>query len=279
MDDFGDPSYLFFPTDESLLLFYYVFARMTGLMVISPIFSQRTVRLTVRFYFSLFISLILAMVLHGRYNGDFPPYINDVLNSEQFGALLFFMNFIKEICIGYLIGICFTLVYEAALIAGEVIDAMTGFATAKIIDPITNAPKPLTAPLFTLTTGIIILSLDLHHVFILTAVESFSLIPLGDYNMSNTMLSHLVNGTSQMFTFALKVAAVPFVILSCGTIGIGFVTRVVHEYNPLLTGLPMRVLIALYTLMIGVGHVAPTIKQAFKGFYQLAQQFIFDLAG
>lgn len=279
MNEASDPSYLLFPTDESLLLFYFVFARITGLMVISPIFSQRTVGLSVRFYFSLFVSLILALLLHGKYEGHYPAYALDVLNHPDYGWIFFFLNFIKELAIGYLLGLCFTLVFEAAMIAGEVVDAMTGFATAKIIDPITNAPTPLTAPLFTLTAGIIILSLDLHHAFILTAAKSFSIIPLGEYHMSGSMLSHITYGTAQIFSYALKIAAVPFVILSCGTIGIGFVTRVVHEYNPLLTGLPMRILIALYTLVIGIGHVAPTIKQAFAAFENLASRLIYDLSG
>jgi flagellar biosynthetic protein FliR len=252
----------FLTSPEDIVFFYYVLARLTGLFVISPLFSRQVIGGGVRIFLAIFLSVMLTMVLYPDYRGQAPLYITEVFPNEK-GWLFLSVNLLKEIGIGYILGFCFTLVFEAIMLAGELIDAMTGFATAASIDPMSETAQALLGPLLVVTIAMIALALDIHHSFIRVVVESFLVIPLGEYKMSPEMIPQITYGTGLIFIYALKFAVVSFIILACATIGIGFMVRIVPEYNPLLTGLPMRVLVAYYTIMLSIRHIPPVIQSAF----------------
>lgn len=275
---FAMPFLVLFKSPEDILLFYYIFARVTGLFVISPLLSQGVVGAYIRVFLSVFISILLMMTSYQDYQGPESRYLLGI-SHQQFGWLIIVLNSLKELAIGYLLGFCFTLIFEATLLAGEVIDTMTGFSTASSFDPISATAQALLGPLLMMTTAMIILSLDLHHEFIRVATDSFNVIPLGNYSFPPVMVDDLILGTGLLFVYALKVASIPFVILACGTIGIGFVIRTVPEYNPLLTGLPLRVLIAYYSVMLSLRHLPPVIYQAFVEFDLLARMFMVHIGG
>ncbi len=275
---FSLPFLLFFQDPEDILLFYYILARITGLLVISPLFSQVILGGPVRVFLSIFTAVLLMMALYPEYRGPYAKYSLMGLSNQEYGWMLLTLCTAKEIAVGYLLGFCFTLLFEAALLAGQVIDAMTGFATASSFDPISATSQALLGPLLMLTTAMIALSMDLHHEFIKVAAESFAIIPLGASSMPFETVNELITGTGLFFIYALKIAAIPFVILACGTIGIGFVIRSVPEYNPLLTGLPMRVLIAYYSAMLALSHLPPIIRQAFIAFETLARSLMRQMA-
>lgn len=276
---FSFPFLLLLQNPDDILLFYYILARLTGLFVISPLLSQRAIAGTIRVFLSIFTTLLLLMTLYPDYHGPQAKFTLIGISQQDYGWLMLALNSLKEIGIGYLLGFCFTLLFEATMLAGEVIDAMTGFATASSFDPISATSQALLGPLLMLTTALIVLALDLHHEFIRVAADSFHFIPIGNYNMPPQMADDLILGTGLLFVYALKVAAIPFVILACGTIGIGFVIRTVPEYNPLLTGLPMRVLIAYYSVMLALSHLPPVIQQAFFQFETLSRLFMRQIGG
>ena len=61
--------------------------------------------------------------------------------------------------------------------------------------------------------------------------DSFTYIPLGNYNLPYEMLNDLTHGTALLWSYGLKFAAIPFVVLFLVTIGLGFMARVMPEMN------------------------------------------------
>lgn len=269
----------FLDKPENLILFYYVLARVTGIFIVSPLLSNQAATTTVRVFITIFISLLLTITLYPEYSHISSPYLLSGLSHLEYSWIPFSLNVLKELAIGYLLGFCFALIFEAVLLAGELIDAMTGFATPSTYNPMSGSNTNLLGPILLCAAALMALGMDMHHDFIRIIVESFKVIPLGDYHLPRDMLIHVTNGTGLLFDYAIKMAAIPFVILACATIGIGFTVRVVPEFNPLLLGLPMRVFVAYFTIMLAISYVPPIIRAAFQDFAQMSLVLMHHIAG
>ncbi len=269
---------LAFLSASEILFIFYLFSRVCGLLVISPLFSMQTISPIIRTLFALFVSLTLAIVLYPHYaKGETVLFPES--HYTQWPAL-FWMIFtaVKEIALGYLMGICFTVIIEAMALAGELIDTMIGFATAQFLDPLSNTFQSLLGRLLVLLGFLILLVFDLHHLFIRIITESFLIIPLGDFWLNSEAVETFERTTGQLFVYALKFGTIPLVLLAGGLVPIAFTVRVVPEMNLLLTGLPMRVLIGYYTVMLAIAHIPTTFQQAFFQVSSYVQKMLWQLA-
>lgn len=267
-------SFDFNPSSQDVILFTFILCRVTGMFVISPLLTARNIGGMIRMFLSMFISLLVLMTLYKYYHGAHPLFATRSMIDNEGSWMFLTLIAVKELGIGYLLGFCFTLIFEATLLAGSLIDAMTGFATAESYDPLSNPGHTFLSPIFSLMALLIALSLDLHHQFIQVLSESFLAIPFGDYNMPVDALNTLVAGTGELFDFGLQLATIPFLCLGLGIIGVGFVARIVPEFNPLLMGLPMRILIALWAMTLAASHIPPIIKDGFIAFNALSRSLV-----
>lgn len=62
---------------------------------------------------------------------------------------------IKEVLVGYLIGFLFSLIFEAAALAGQVVGTLGGFSATELVDPLANSSQPLISRLFVLTVFVL----------------------------------------------------------------------------------------------------------------------------
>lgn len=270
----------FAPTAEDFVLFTFILCRISGMLVIAPLLTAKNLGVYVRMFLSIFLSLLVLMALYKYYRGPHPFFQSRSLGALQGSWIFLLLTTLKELAVGYLLGFCFTLIFEATLLAGTIIDAMTGFATAESYDPISAIGHSYFTPILGFFVLLLALALDLHHQFIKVLSDSFIAIPFGDYNMPNEAMTQvLTSGTSRIFTYGLKIATVPFISLSLGIIGVGFVARIVPEFNPLLMGLPMRVLIALWAMMMAASHIPPIIKDGFLVFQDFSRYLIQLIGG
>lgn len=216
---------------------------------------------------SIFFALFFGMVFYPHYMGMTEAIYAPSLLEISTVALL-------EVFVGYMIGFTFNIVLEALILAGETLDNMIGFSAAQFFDPFSNTFQSMLGQLFVLMGATLLLATDLHHLFIRALSDSFQMIPIGGFHLNEGLVQTMVQGTSLIFTYAIKVAAIPMVVLACGLVGVAFTVRVIPDMNVLLTGLPMRVLIAIYMVMFALEHIQPVIQQAFLHAAALSEQAI-----
>ncbi len=215
------------------------------------------------------------MTLYPQYHGPDAQYSLAVAglskNSDFFEIVLICA---KEIAVGYIIGFCFNVVFEAMMMTGELVDNMIGFSTAHFLDPFSFEFHSLFGYLFIIAGSVLMLVVDFHHTFIRLVAESFWLIPIGEFRLSPEVIYDLANGTSWIFIYAVKFGAIAIIILSTQIIGIAFTVRVVPEMNLLLTGLPMRILFAFLVMLLSMGRVQPIYKESFQAVSNLAESIV-----
>lgn len=264
---------IFFP--ENILFFIYILARVSGLFLVSPLLSNKGFTALIRISISLFTTVCIGIALYPKHHElTNTPWVLDPMLHYYQEVVLITIAVIKEISIGYLIGFCFNILFEGVLLAGELIDTMIGFNMAQFIDPITLNIRSLLSQLFTIMTMLILLSLDIHHVFFRVLADSFNLMPLGTSLILPSLFNQISSATSLIFIFGLKIAAFPFTVLSLSTISIAFMNKSIPEFNPLITGVSLRILIGLFTL-IGVMNLVPTlVESAFSSLNDMVASLI-----
>lgn len=209
----------------------------------------------------------MAIVLYPQSLTDKPHLLapsESSFNEDPAFFLLFAFSVAQELFIGYLIGFVASFIFEAISLAGELIDTMVGFSAAQFFDPFSLSFHTLTNRLLLLCGALIMMVLDFHLLFIHLLADTFSLIPLGSFLIPTQFLENLTAASGQIFSGALRIALIPLAIITAGLVGIALSVRVIPEMNLLLIGLPLRVIIGLFSLIAGIGPIIHLYRHLFN---------------
>lgn len=254
---------------------FFILARIGGLFIISPFLSSHFVPRKVKLGLTLFLTAMMAMMLYPLYRGiEAKFFLPELEEGSQTGIFSLTLLVARELAIGYLIGFAFSLLFEALLLAGQTIGVLVSFSAMEMLDPVSNTPQSMIGQLLMVTGTLLLLSLDLHHEFLNLLAYSFKGIPLGNYNFPLEMQQDLLHGTSRMLTYSVKFAAIPYAVLFLVTVTLGLMAKVMPEMNIFIVGLPLKILIGYYTLILLVHFLPLTFQQGFHEFYYLAQNII-----
>ncbi len=277
----GNLPFIPFVTNANDVIFlFFVFGRVTGFFAISPLFSNTTIPPMVRVLLSVFATLLLGMILYPEYCGDNPKFIlKDLFPETEWRVAQLSIGFMKEMAVGYLMGFAFTMIFEALVLAGELVGVMMGFSMAQVLDPMMNVSQGILSQLFVLVATLIMLTMDLHLAILGLLSDSFVILPMGSYSMPYEMLADISQGSARMFNYGLKFAAIPFVVLFLMTIALGFMAKVMPEMNVFMVGFPLGIFIGYYSLVASIGYFPQILSQAFTEYNNLARIVLFRISG
>lgn len=245
--------------------FFLLFSRISGFFLISPLFSRRHVPLALRFGFSIVFSLLIA-----------PPLFNTQPAVSVSGYLLL-LHIVKEALIGYLLGFIFELLIEGAALAGQIVGALSGFSATELLRQSDSTSYPLFSRAFILLILTLFFCCDLHHLFLRTLYESFTLLPLGSYPLRESVVLNLIKGSARLFNHALLYSAIPFLFLFLIIVLFALTARLLPDFPIFWTGFPIQLLVGLGALMLAVGYYAEILQQVFLELVHLIQRILVDL--
>lgn len=235
------------------------FGRLLGLFLISPLFAGKGIPKTIRLALALSGSLIL-----------FPSLAKDFSLPVQ-DPFLWFLAFIKEAAIGYLIGFLFSLLFEAAGFAGEIIGVLMGLSLTEILDPLSNLRNPLLARFFILLSFAFFLVLDLHHLVLRFLYDSFESLPASDTPFNNQALFGVLTAVSLFFQYAIEFALLPLLILLLLLALFALLSRF---FSIFWVGFPLQLLVGLLSLAASLYFFRPTLEHTFFQLFQLVKKSI-----
>lgn len=256
-------------SSEDLVFYFFIFCRFTGLFLISPLFSHHLVPYRVKLSLVVFSTLIIGTALWGDYRGINPHYQLPSLSLVSIA-----ISSVFEVGIGFLIGFAYAILYEAILLGGQLIGVMIGFSVTDLIDPLSNTSSGIVGQLLVILTTLLILSLDLHHIFLAMGAESFTTLPIGQAHLNQELLGAVQQGTGRLYHHAFQVAVIPFTVLSLITVVLGFLSRILPEMNIFMIGLPLKILIGTYSLFFTIHYFPLVLRQGFNEYHNFAQMLI-----
>lgn len=251
------------PGPSDVFLFALVLCRIAGLFVALPLFGGR--RLSNRFKVAAVVAITL--VCYPILNLAPPPVPKDVFTL----AILV----IQELLIGLTLAFVTQIVFAAVEFSGQMIGLQMGFSIASVIDPNLGTQVQIMSVMQTLLATLFFLSLNIHHVFIRAIVDSFSIIPLGGWTMSEALIKFMVSAASDVFILGVRLAAPVMVTLLLTSVVLGIMARSFPQMNVFMVSFPLNIglgflilgatlLLFFHVLEVAFGNLAGQITTLFR---------------
>lgn len=233
-------------------IFILIFCRVSGLFIMSPIFSRQNIPV----YWKIIFSVLLSYIILGFASFATAPKISSFIQL--------FIFIIKEFLLGFIFGYITTVMFSAILLAGQLIDTQIGFGMVNILDPQNDIQIPLLGNFNNIIALLLFLIIDGHHALINLLVISFDMIPIGQFNIEPEIYRALVIIFTKSFELAFKMS-LPVVGAALITEGaLGLMSKSIPQINIFAIGIPIKIFIGLITLFFFIPAYIALLKGNFS---------------
>lgn len=244
-------------------IFILVFIRMTGIFIITPIFS----RSNIPNIFKVSLALIISVITFSTISQKGITIDND---------LYLIVIIIKELSIGLIIGFISYLFFISLFIAGQIIDTQIGFGMVNIFDPQHNTQVPITGNLYYILALLIFLTVDGHHWFLQAIIKSYSILPLGSITFNKEIFDQMIIIFSEIFNIGFKISSPILATVFLSNVLLGILARTMPQMNVFVVGMPLKILVGILTIfitlpifLIALQHIFDNMSGEIFNFLQL----------
>jgi len=241
---------------EDVVAFLLVLMRASGLFLTAPIFASRNIPRMIKAAWILLVAFLVFPVV------GFNP------SSMPAPGMPLGIAVVKELLIGFAIGLTATLLFTGIQLAGQVIDIQMGLGMVNIIDPVTSTQISVMGQYFFLVATLVFMAVDGHHMLIRAVVDSFSLIPLGGAHFTPALGSKMMDLFAQVFFIAFRVGAPVIGALFITNMALGIVARTVPQMNVFIVGMPLNLAVGFMMAALGMSFFSYVLQGLFKGLYR-----------
>jgi len=229
-------------------LYFWPFIRITGMLMIMPLFSGKYVTVKIRLMLAVFITLGVAPSL------SLPPPVDPF---TWYGVLLI----IQQMGVGIAIGLIFAVVFQSFVVAGHLASMAMGLAMASMVDPATGVNTPVIGRYFTIMATLIFLLLNGHMLVFKIVFDSFETLPVGLHFFNADSLKMIYGFGSKMFETGVLLALPLVTALLLVNISFGVVARAAPALNIFAVGFPVTLIVGLLMLIFITPLIMPHLQQ------------------
>ncbi len=214
---------------EKLQIFLLISLRAAGMFIASPVIGHKSIPTMVKVGLAITLAVVLIPIV-----SEMPlPEIDSVW---MLGGIA-----IKEILVGFIIGLFFAILFDAVRMSGNIIGYQIGLLVAQVLDPEANSNVSMVGEFLYTLALLIFLAIDGHHAILSAFADSYKMIPIGIFNFSGSAGEMLIKFTAYSFTIAIKLAAPVMITLFLVTVSLGVIARTVPQMNIFIVGLPLKI--------------------------------------
>jgi flagellar biosynthetic protein FliR len=229
---------------QLLMAFALLLARVVPVVILTPFLGGETVPNEVRIGLGLMIGLVLF------------PAITAQVQNVPVSAFVFVALMLKELFIGLAMTFAVGLVFDAANVAGNLVDTMSGTNMAQVMVPQIQQQVSLFSNLQLQLTTVVFLTLGGHHVIIQTFGESLAWIPLDQFPRFSQGQWAFYDAVIRMFGDLLRIAialASPVLLATFLTdLALGMINRVAPQVQVYFVSMqikPAVTILIMFTAM------------------------------
>ncbi|MRR35234.1 flagellar biosynthetic protein FliR [bacterium] len=240
-----------FPSVNEVAFFALVLGRMAGIFASIPLFGGRRVPMNIK----VLVIFAITLVCYPLVKAKVPQLPDDMLSL---GMLM-----IRETLIGTCLGLLSLIIFAAVEFCGQICGIQIGLSIVTEIDPSQGDQQSIIAIFQEMFATLLFLSLGVHHVFIGALVESYSVLPVGTWTMSEGLLNFLVVTISHVFVLAIKLAAPVMVTLLLTSVMLGIMARAFPQMNVFFVSMPLNIGIGFIILGLSLTVFLHTLRGSF----------------
>jgi flagellar biosynthesis protein FliR len=228
--------------------FVLVVFRLAGMMLFAPLFGSTRIPRRVK----VLLVVILAL-------GITPGVAPVDLPTDAWGLAL---GIGSELIFGLALGMVLSFVFIAAQWAGEMIGQQMGLNLSEVFDPQFGQQGSLIGDMYFMLTLVVFLLIDGHHAMLRGVFGSFEALPLMAVGMSAGLLEVLIGLFQGATGLALQLAAPVLVTMLIVDLSLGFISKTMPQINVLTAGLPLRAIVGMVLLILGVVLTVQVLEQS-----------------
>jgi flagellar biosynthetic protein FliR len=236
-----------------------VFSRLAALVMLMPGVGEQIVPPRIRLSFALLMTLMLFPLLEGR-APPLPPSVGGM-------SLLV----IKEVVVGLMIGGILRIFFSSMAAAGEIVSIQTTLAFSQTAAPGQAQPTASLAAFLGLLGLLLIMTTDLHHMFLSAIARSYSLFPIGRGAPIQDSAALAIQTVSKSFALGLQLAAPVVVFSLIFNIATGLVGRAMPQFQVFFVATPIIVLLGLSLFALSLGTLGMVWVERYR---DLAGSFV-----
>jgi flagellar biosynthetic protein FliR len=215
-------------------------ARVSGMVLIAPVFSTKAVPATVKTAIIILLTALLQPMALAQ------THVLPVISPE---------TLVGETLVGLGLGLGAALLVGAASVAGDLMGMQIGLSGASIFDPMNNTTENVLGVFANLFAVTLLLAVDAHLVMIDAVARSVRVIPIGSA-LHPEGLRAMVQSADVLFSLGLQFAAPVVASVLVANTALAILSRAAPQLNILSVAFPIQ---------IGIGMVALSATVPFIG--------------
>jgi len=175
---------------------------------------------------------------------------------------------IAEVMVGLAIGTIVKIMFSAATMAGSLVSLQVGLSSVLVSDPAVGGMSPLLARFVAVAAAVVCMSLNIHHMWIGSIVQSYGAFPVGGLPPAEDFARLAVQVTTDATSLALSLAAPLIVYGILFNVALGLAARVAPSIQVFFIVQPLNLLLGLALFATVLGVVLSTFAESMASFMQ-----------
>ena len=241
--------------DFNLTFFALVMFRLFGCIMFNPIFGRKNIPMPVR----AGLVLVLTFLVCGAI-----PVQNVAIDS----LLIFVVTAIKEMLLGFLIGLIMRMFFAIVTVGGEAMDMQIGLSMAKAYDPQSESNITVSTSVLNLMYMLIFFTANGHYTLMRIFTELATILPYGSFTIEISSFEQIFKLFSLILVYSVKMFLPVLAVELVTEIGVGLLMKAVPQSNVFIINLQLKVMLGLLTILL----LVPT----FAAFFDRMVELMFD---
>jgi len=250
-----------FFSGDFMLLWFLSAIRASGVLLIAPVFSSKTVPVVVRLMITFFLALVVALMRTGTY--ALPKTLGDLVVAV-----------LVEGIIGLMMGWATRLVLHSVEIASHIISGVLGFNSGQRIDPMSDTSESSIGQLLMAFGSMLFLVSGAHQAVLAAFLRSYDIAPIGLFRGNDGAGTLLVHSTGKIFLLGLQMAAPLVAVNFIISLTFSILGKAAPSLNVFGESFAVRILVGLTLLGLTLTLSAQLILQTLNKSSELMLQLI-----
>lgn len=240
-----DAQGLFAVFGPAFVAFGLVLARVSGLIVTTPVFSSMTIPTLVKAGMAGVISVLVVLRM-----GPMPA----LAELETFEIVL---AVAAELVAGAVMGLAVTVLFAAVNFAGQLMGIQMGFAIVNVVDPVNFQQIGVLGQFLNILAMALFLAFDGHLLMLRALFESFETLPPGGLSPDGPLvLAEMVRLGARMFTYGLRIALPVSCVVLLVNVGLATIARSVPQVNVFVVGFIITISLGMIVFAFAIPSTA-----------------------
>lgn len=244
----------FITSENNVFLFLLLLLRFGAVLTFFPFFDSQLVPVSFRVALAFFLTILFLPIAHTNAN---------ITNLPDLVIAAF-----MEITLGFMASLVLQIVFNALSIAGDSISFAMGMTMASAYDPASGNTKAIITQVIGLSALVISLALNFHHLIFQFIAYSFTILPLGEVNLSQGFINYIIKAFGSMFALGFTMSFPIVGIILLADIVFGMIMKTHSQFNLFSFGFPIKIGMAIAVIILIIPgiiyHFKIDLYQAFK---------------